>query len=256
MKRFDLHCHTNFCDGKNSPEEMVLSAIEKNMECIGFSGHSYTFFDESYCMSIEKTKEYKSEIARLKLKYKGKIKILCGIEQDFYSDMPTDEYDYVIGSVHYLKVNDKYIPVDDGKEVLQKAVKLYYDGDFYKMAEDYFDTVSKIENADIIGHFDLIAKFNENNRFFDENNERYEKAYKKAVDELVSRNICFEINTGAISRGIRTTPYPNKSIYEYIKKCGGQFILSSDAHSTDTLLFDFDKYLKLIDGQVLPEIVI
>ena len=38
----DLHVHTNYCDGKNTPEEMVLAAIEKGMECIGFSVHSYT----------------------------------------------------------------------------------------------------------------------------------------------------------------------------------------------------------------------
>ena len=249
MKLFDLHCHTTFCDGKNTPEEMVLSAIEKNMECIGFSGHSYTFFDESYCMSIEKTIEYKAEIARLKLKYKDKIKILCGIEQDFYSDMSAEGYDYIIGSVHYLKIGDKYIPIDKSVEIFAQAAMTYYNGDFYKMAEDYFDTVAKIKNADIIGHIDLIAKFNENNRFFDENNERYVRAYKRAADKLIRNNKCFEINTGAISRGIRTTPYPNRAIYEYIRECGGYFILSSDAHRTDTLLFDFDKYSQLIDSQ-------
>ena len=29
---FDLHMHTTFCDGKNTPEEMVLSAIDKGLE--------------------------------------------------------------------------------------------------------------------------------------------------------------------------------------------------------------------------------
>ena len=28
----DLHMHTVFCDGKNTPEEMVLSAIDKEMD--------------------------------------------------------------------------------------------------------------------------------------------------------------------------------------------------------------------------------
>lgn len=240
MTLTDLHVHTTYCDGVNTPEEMVLSAIEKGMECLGFSAHSYTFFDESYCMT--KTYEYKREINRLKEKYKDKIKILCGTEQDFYSKEPTDDYDYVIGSVHYLKVNDKYIPIDESEEILKDAVKKYFDGDFYKMADEYYNTVANIKNADIIGHFDLITKFNEQNRIFNEKDERYVKSYKKALDILLKQDVLFEINTGAISRGYRTTPYPNPDILEYIRKNGGKTILSSDAHDKDGLMFGFEKY--------------
>ena len=58
----DYHVHTAYCDGKSTPEEIVTSAIKKGMTHIGFSGHSYTFFDESYCMSKEATKEYISSV--------------------------------------------------------------------------------------------------------------------------------------------------------------------------------------------------
>lgn len=239
MTLTDLHVHTTYCDGLNTPEEMVLSAIEKGMECIGFSAHSYTFFDESYCMT--QTEKYKREINGLKDKYKDKIKILLGIEQDFYSDMPTDDYDYVIGSVHYLKNGSFYIPVDESADILTDAVKEYYGGDFYKLAEDYYSTVAKIKNADIIGHFDLITKFNEGNVLFDESDERYISAYKKALNILLKQDVVFEINTGAISRGYRTTPYPSKAILDYINQNGGKTILSSDAHDKDGLMFGFEK---------------
>lgn len=236
----DFHIHTTFCDGNNTPEEMVVSAIEKGMKRLGFSAHSYTFFDESYCMT--KTEEYKREIGRLKEKYKDKIEILCGIEQDFYSAEPTDGYDYVIGSVHYLKIQERYIPVDNSAKVLKDAVNTYFDGDFYKIADEYYKTVAQIKNADIIGHFDLITKFNEGFCLFDENDERYETAYKKALDTLLSQDVYFEINTGAISRGYKTSPYPNQNIVSYIKSKGGKTILSSDAHSIDGLMFEFEKY--------------
>ena len=36
----DIHVHTTYCDGKNSAEETVLAALEKNFVSIGFSGHS------------------------------------------------------------------------------------------------------------------------------------------------------------------------------------------------------------------------
>ena len=45
MRKVNLHTHTCFCDGKNTPEEMVISAIEKGMDVLGFSGHSSSSFD-------------------------------------------------------------------------------------------------------------------------------------------------------------------------------------------------------------------
>ncbi|MBR6526439.1 MAG: PHP domain-containing protein [Lachnospiraceae bacterium] len=80
----NYHTHTQFCDGKNSPEEIVHEAICLGCPEVGFSGHSYTFFDESYCMTQTGTQEYIAEIRALQEKYRGKIKILLGVEQDYY----------------------------------------------------------------------------------------------------------------------------------------------------------------------------
>ena len=53
MIREDYHVHTTFSDGRNSMEEMVLSAVSMGMQKIGFSDHSHTSFDLSYCMKKE-----------------------------------------------------------------------------------------------------------------------------------------------------------------------------------------------------------
>ena len=50
-----LHCHTNLCDGKNTPEEMANAAILQGVKVLGLSGHSHTPHDDSYCMSRENT---------------------------------------------------------------------------------------------------------------------------------------------------------------------------------------------------------
>ncbi len=249
MIKRDLHVHTTYCDGKHSPEEMVKAATQKGMETIGFSVHSYTFFDESYCIKKDKIEEYKEEISALKEKYRGEIEILLGVEQDFYSEEPTDGYDYVIGSVHYIKCGEVYIPVDEDKETLQTAAEKYYGGDIYSLIEEYYRTVkdvAKKTNATFIGHFDLISKFNEDGSLFDEKNPRYVIAWKNAADELLRANIPFEINTGAISRGYKTEPYPSTPIREYIKEKGGTFILSGDAHSKETLSHKFDEFYKFL----------
>ena len=163
MIKQDFHVHTTYSDGDNSPEEMILAAIDKGMTKIGISDHSYTWFDETYCVPKERIAEYKKEIAALREKYKDQIKVLCGVEQDYYSEEPTDDYDYVIGSVHYLKVDDGFAYVDESPELFQKAINESFGGDVYAFAEAYFATVADVVNktgADIIGHFDLFTKFN------------------------------------------------------------------------------------------------
>ena len=241
----DLHTHTVYCDGQNTPEDMVRAAIEKGMSRIGFSGHCYTFFDTSYCMSEDGVKEYCAEIAALKEKYRGQIEILCGVEQDYYATASTAPFDYVIGSVHYVRVGEEYLPVDESEQTLLRGVEKYFDGDFYAFAERYFAVVGDVlakTNADIIGHFDLISKFNEGGRLFDESHPRYIAAYQAAIDKLLPYGKPFEVNTGAISRGYRTHPYPSRAMLRYIAQKGGSVILSGDSHSKDALCCAFEKW--------------
>ncbi|MBQ3284623.1 MAG: histidinol-phosphatase [Ruminococcus sp.] len=245
----DLHMHTAYCDGKDAPEDMILSAIDKGLTTVGISGHSYTFFDESYCMQKADIPRYISELHYLRAKYFDRIRVLCGVEQDYYSDYPTDEFDYVIGSVHYVKVEDAYIPVDESPEILKEAAEKYYGGDIYALCEQYFETVADVADrtdCDIIGHFDLISKFIEKEPLFDVNHPRYVAAWQYAVDELLIYDIPFEINTGAISRGYKTQPYPSADMIAYIREHGGRFVLSSDAHSADNVAYQFEKYEALI----------
>ena len=220
----DLHTHSTYCDGGNTPVEMVRSAIDKGLDTIGVCAHSYTFFDTSYCIQKEAIPRFLAEMHYLRAAYYEKIHVLCGVEQDYYSDYPTDDFDYVIGSVHYLKCGEDYIPVDETLQILKEAADKYFGGDIYALCEKYFRTV-----ADVV---------------IDVDHPRYVAAWKAAADELLKTGVPFEINTGAISRGYRTTPYPSAQIINYIKANGGELILSSDAHSADAIAYRFDEYDK------------
>lgn len=245
----NYHTHTVFCDGKDTPEEMVLRAIELGMGEIGFSSHSYTFFDTGYCMSKEDTETYKSTVRELGDRYSDRIKVLLGVEQDYFSLESTDDYEYVIGSVHYVLKNGIYIPVDESKEIQIKAVEEHYGGDFYAFIEDYYKLVgdvSKKTGCDIIGHFDLITKFNEKGDLFDTTSKRYVDAVRGALGSLCDSSAVFEINTGAMSRGYRTQPYPSKEIIDFLKERGKKLIFSSDCHAKENLLHGYDAYKVLI----------
>ena len=241
----DLHTHTLYSDGRATPEEMVLAAIEKGLDEIGISDHVYTFFDESYCMKRERTGEYVAAIAALREKYAGRIVVRCGVEYDAYSTEPTAPFDYAIGSAHYLKVGGKYCPLDCSKDEFVALVRGGFGGDCYALAEEYFSLMRAYadrEDIQIIGHFDLISKYNEGNDLFDETDPRYLAAAKKAADALLAAGKTFEINTGAIARGYRTVPYPTPAVLAYLKGKGARFILSSDAHSPQAIAFAFAKY--------------
>lgn len=254
MRKVNLHTHTLLCDGKNTPEEMVLSAIEKNFDVLGFSVHSASCFDGSGCIPDSEISAYKAEIARLKEKYKNQVLILCGIELDYYATQQAEGFDYIIGSVHafhkegYDMSPSSFVFVDYGLKQLHESLDKFYGGDAMALAEDYFERVSHVAEktaCDIIGHFDLLTKFNEQEKIFDENHPRYVAAVDKALERLLKSGAFFEINTGAMAKELRTAPYPSASILEKINQGGGKIIISSDSHWTDTIDFAFDDAKKL-----------
>lgn len=249
LGKCDLHMHTVYCDGKSTAEEMVLSAIEKGLDTVGVATHSFTSQDNLYCIKKENILPFQKEVNALKEKYADKIRVLCGVEQEYISNCSTDGFDYVIGSAHYFIVGDKFYHVDHSKEYFLNSVKTAFDGDFYAAAENYYATVANVvekTGADIIGHFDLINKFNEGNKLFDVKHPRYVAAYENALDKLLKTGKPFEINTGAISRGYRLEPYPHFDIYKIIKANGGKFVLSSDSHHAKNIAYQFDIWQKLL----------
>lgn len=252
----DYHIHTSFSDGANTPEEMIESAIEQGFSEIGISDHCYTDFDESYCIKKCDLPRYSETIKDLKKEYAGKINILCGIEQDFFSDSPTDPYDYVIGSVHYVLCGGKYLPVDESAATQKKTVEEYFGGDALSYCEEYYKTVADVAGktgCDIIGHFDLVSKYCEVSDLFDVTSKRYVTAAVDAADSLLYSGKPFEINTGAISRGYRTSPYPSKPLLDYLIARGAKFILSSDSHKKENVGFSFDQFRSLVPEASLIE---
>ena len=241
----DYHMHTRFCDGHDLPEDMVRSAIEMGMTRIGFSAHSHTPFDTSYCIKKEEVEVYYEEIHRLKKKYAGQIEILFGLEQDYYSDPPTVPVDYLVGSVHYILCGGEYVAADEGNAKLRHGAEIGFGGDLFALAEEYYRTEADVVNktgCQIIGHFDTITKYFEKELLFDLQTPRYVAAWQAAADALLKTGVPFEINTGTISRGARQNPLPNYDVLDYIHAHGGSFILSSDAHAAKNIAFQFDKY--------------
>jgi len=242
MIRTNFHTHTTYCDGKNSPREMIEAAIAGGFSAIGFSGHSLISADPNsgeYCMSRKGEAEYRREIMALKEEYRGRIAVYCGIEQDLFADVPPVGYDFVIGSAHYVKKGEHYLCVDATPEIFSQGIKMLYDGDPYALAEDYFRQYRDIcadPAVDIVGHIDLLTKFNEIDPIFDEAHPRYIAAWTEALEVIADSGKTLEINSGAIPRGYRTSCYPAPPILKHALKLHIPILLSCDCHSADSLL--------------------
>lgn len=245
----NLHTHTTYCDGKDTPEEVILEALERGFSSIGFSGHSYMHYSPAASMSLEGTEQYKEEINALKQKYQGKINIFCGLEVDMYSEIDLSGYDYLIGSVHYLLIDGKYVAFDRTADVVEKVINDYFDGNGLEYAKAYYKTLAKLPqygNFDIIGHFDLITKHSDTNDFFDESSAEYKNAAVEAAEALAGKIPFFEVNTGAVARGYRKQAYPSEFLLGELKRLGYGAVITSDCHNKKMLDCEFEAAAELL----------
>lgn len=242
----NFHTHSTFCDGKNTPEEIIKASIEKGLYAIGFSGHGYTPFDLRYCM--KDTDGYLREISALKEKYKDKIQVYLGVEEDAFFLQDRKNFDYIIGSSHYFLVDGAYYPIDSGYDYFKKCLDVF-SYDIENLTKAYYEAFCTYINSrkpDIIGHFDLITKFDELDDSLFLENPQYNALAEFYVKEAAKSQCIFEFNTGAISRGFRKNGYPNENLLHVLKKNNSRLILSADSHNVDTLVFGFDEAKKFL----------
>lgn len=237
----NLHTHTIFCDGQSTAEEMVQKAIEKGFVSLGFSGHAYTPFELTSCMKDEQG--YINEINRLKKVYKGQIEIYLGTEEDAFALIDRSKYEYIIGSLHFLKIDGKILPIDIGNEYMQRCFEAF-DKNAERMAECYYSTFTDYlmkRRPDVVGHFDLIKKYDEVSEPIFLGNKKHDEIAKSFLRTIASKGFLFEVNTGAIARGYRTLPYPSADLLHVLKAEGADITLTSDCHNADYLDCYFDE---------------
>ena len=200
-------------------------------------------------MSLEGTIQYKEEVLKLKQKYKGQIDVFLGLEVDAYSNVDLSGYEYLIGSLHYLKIGTEHVGFDRSSQVVYDIIKDYFNGNGISFAKEYYKQLSNLADYgkfDIIGHFDIITKNIDKIKYFDTDSKEYLKYAFDALDALRGKIPFFEVNTGAISRGYRTTPYPMKNILVKMKEMGFGAIISSDVHDKNFIDCAFNDARELL----------
>ncbi|MDF2677841.1 MAG: histidinol-phosphatase [Bacillota bacterium] len=259
MHLTNLHSHTLYCDGKNSIEEMVLSAINSNMQSIGISTHGPTPFFSDWNIQNINVQKYLDEMNNLKEKYKGTIDVLIGMELDYIPKIGFSNeikeimhsLDYYIGSVHYLgKFNDGIMwTVDYTLDEILRGIEVSFKNNKKLAIETYYDLISEMAytyEPPIIGHLDLIKKNNINNILFDERDDWYLNTVEACLNVIKNTSSVVEINTGGIARGYTKEQYPSTFIIKMMMDKNIPVIINSDAHNVDGITCKFDEMYNLI----------
>lgn len=251
----NYHTHSVFCDGNSTLEEVAKSAFDCGIKYLGFSSHSAYPATTGCEMHPENFLKYKATIEELKKQFSGKMEIFFGFEADYLPPLSWPDYsyyknfnpDYLIGSVHFVWNHDVpqngTMTVDDETEKVKIGLENIFFGDGKKMVQTYFDhqrQMLKSCDFDIIGHIDLIRKRNAALKFFSETDSWYKNELQATAKEIAKAGVVVEINTGGMSRGAIDSPYPSLEFLKILKKLDVPILFSSDAHSSEHLVYGFD----------------
>lgn len=244
MIKTNFHTHTEFCDAKNTAEEMVIAAIKKEISILGFSSHAIFPFSSEWHIKPEQYSAYINETKRLKEKYAGKIKIYTGFEADYIDGISIPDFnaykefnpDYLIGSVHFVPGKGGFFEADGNELSVKEGINKFFDGSIKKAVQEYFYCERKLlhdGNFTFLGHCDLIQKQNIKSKLFNEDDLWYKKELKVLAKEIKKAGVVTEVNTGAICRSGAKRPYPSPYLLALLKEYGVPVTINSDAHTTE-----------------------
>lgn len=253
MIDYNLHQHTLFSDGKDTPDSFARRALEIGFKAIGFTEHSPLPFENPFSLREERVDEYISSIEGLRSAYEGRLRIYRALEMDFIPGMSDDfDYwrercraDYLIGSVHLVGEGDhKDLWFTDGPDyrIYDQGIATFFGGDVRKAVGAFYAQSNRMiesQRFEIIGHFDKI-KMHNRDRFFTEEEKWYRMLVDETLELIKAHGIIVEINTRGLYTGRSSSLFPGGYALERVRELGLPIVLSSDAHLPEEInrLFD------------------
>ena len=254
VKLWDYHVHTKLCNhARGNVEDYVKQAIKLNLGEIGISDHfpMNLLPEEShaFAMSIKEFPEYLAECKRAKDKYKDEIMVKIASEVDYtpssfqgYKKLVSpylEIMDYIIGSIHVIKIPETKIFAIDGPIAKEKfnlygedRIFIAYYNDLIQMVKDGSDFYN------IIGHMDLPKKYGD---FLGESEKIWEKI-ETLLDLIEEKDLVVEVNHSGYYKPVGIQYPDDKIIREFVKR-KIPIVLGSDSHQIKYLGYNFDKTL-------------
>jgi histidinol-phosphatase (PHP family) len=239
----NYHCHSRLDDGQGELADYAVAAVAKGFATLGYSGHAPVPFEAGWTMAPEILPEYVDTVRRLKREYDGQLEILLGLEVDFIPGLLSVRsahirnipLDFGIGSVHFLgRLEDgTWWTADGAREELERGLAENFDGDVRAAVERFYSLTLQMAQEsppDMIGHFDVVKKNNQDGRYFSEDAPWYRRAVRGALDAISRAGSILEVNTGGVVRGTSGVLYPSEWILAEALRRGIPVTVNADAH--------------------------
>lgn len=244
----DSHTHSKYSKHAiGNIEEIVLSAIENNIRILTITDHAPFPIDINNRLLHDELKYYFDDINYVQSKYSKDINILKGLEADFLPNqinyikslISNMELDFLIGSIHFIFLENKRINIWDITKIHDEKLVLKY---FLYLKEliqsDLFDT---------IGHPDAILRGGMDEKMYCEN-------FYSLIELIRTNNISYELNTSGLRKDtydIKTNSknkgiwnFPSKSLISVLNDYGISFTIGSDAHKPNEINMGIQTILK------------
>ncbi|MBA4145313.1 MAG: histidinol phosphatase [Cytophaga sp.] len=266
----NYHCHTHYCDGKNSIREMISAAHEQSLISLGISSHAPLPFDSPWCMKGDQLDPYLSEMDFVRRDFRS-VQVYKGLEIDFIPSLisPDDfksQLDYTIGSVHFVEQFDdgRKWEIDGAHSHFLEGYERIFRKDIKAVIRRYYElTRQMVEETQpgIVGHLDKIKIQNSFTPLFDESAKWYQEEIHKTLDVIAKTESTIEVNTRGIYQKKSDTTYPSPWVLEQIHQRQIPITLSSDAHHAKDMInlfpemaitlnqIGFKKICILLDGR-------
>lgn len=228
----NYHTHTSRCGHAEGTErEYVEQALKAGMKTLGFSDHTpYDFFDSTprnrpMRMMPEELPDYADTVRVLAEEYRGRIKILLGVEAEFYPKyyprllelLRANGVRYMILGQHFLgnEIDEPY----SGRQTLDR-----------KLLEHYVSQTAEALDSGLFTYFahpDLIRYVG--------SRKAYEQEMRKLCRKAKDTATPLEVNL----LGVRENRhYPNERFWRIAAEEENDVILGCDAHRPEDLADD------------------
>lgn len=240
----DYHTHTPLCKhAAGEPEEYVEAAILAGVSEYGISDHAPMTpepFDD-WRMELAELDLYLAWIERAKVHAGERLNIRMGLECDWLPGCEQwtkklkamADWDYLIGSVHYLGSDFDF----DNPKWLGKWAEV----DIEEIWTRYWQAYSAMADSGlftILGHPDLIKKFS----YRPEGD--LSRFYEPVIDTIAASGSLIELNTAGWYKPC-AEQYPNVEFLELANQAGIGLLISSDAHAPGEVGRDFQKAIQI-----------
>lgn len=240
----DYHMHTPLCQhAEGWPVDYARVAVERGLEEIGFSDHNPMAGQyDDWRMSDGEFPRYLEVVEQAREEYSDDLEIKLGMECDFVEGGEKwveqlgnrADFDYLIGSVHYLEPG---WAVDDPDP--KWAAR--WEGAVEEIWERYWDLYRQCASSglfDFLGHPDLVKKFGHRP------GGDLRRFYEPTIEALAANDMAIELSTAGLRKPCAEM-YPATEFLQLACDADIPIVISSDAHKPEEVAAAFPDAIAL-----------